>query len=224
MTIGKRIQAVRKKRGLTQKELAAKLGLATGSIQQYELDKRQPRLEQLQNIANALEVPLSELTGEQTETIGSALLSLFRDSGYTFQEVVEKTGIDPQKLFAIASGEHVEITKEDQERLSVILPENCSNLREALVYGGRVDLGLLALDLKKEFKDQGITVNSAEKIVDFMIEKLKSLFRNKDESEYGKISWLLNDRGKEEAKKRARELTHLEEFTATNETTAEDKK
>ena len=195
--------------------------MADSAIRRYESDRGNPTEKTLQKIANKLEVPLSELTGEQTETIGSSLLTLFRDSGYTFQEVVEKTGIDPQKLFAIASGEHVEITKEDQERLSVILPENCSNLREALVYGGRVDLGLLALNLKKEFEGQEITVDCAEKIVDFMIEKLKSLFRNKDESEYGELSWLLNDRGKNEAKKRVRELTRLEEYQAKT-TTAED--
>ena len=197
--------------------------MADSAIRRYESDRGNPTEKTLQKIANKLEVPLSELTGEQTETVGSALLTLFRDSGYTFQEVVEKTGIDPKKLFDIASGEHVEISKEDQERLSVILPENCNNLREALVYGGRVDLGLLALDLKKEFEDQDITVNSADKIIHFVIKRLKCLFRNKDESEYGELSWLLNDRGKNEAKKRVRELTRLEEYQAKT-TTAEDKK
>ena len=64
MTIGQRVQAARREKGLTQKELATKLGLATGSIQQYELGKRQPRLEQLQAIAAALGVSISYLTGE----------------------------------------------------------------------------------------------------------------------------------------------------------------
>lgn len=56
MGIGQRIKAARKSAGLTQKALAEKIGAATGTIQQYELGKRQPRIEQLQVIADALNV------------------------------------------------------------------------------------------------------------------------------------------------------------------------
>lgn len=59
--LGMRIQAARKKAGLTQKELAAQIGLATGTVQQYELGKRTPKLEVLQNIADALEISLTDL-------------------------------------------------------------------------------------------------------------------------------------------------------------------
>lgn len=61
MTTGERIKAARKKAGMTQKEIAEKAGTATGTIQQYELGKRQPRLAQLQRIAAALGVPVQEL-------------------------------------------------------------------------------------------------------------------------------------------------------------------
>lgn len=61
MTVGQRIQSARKKANLTQKELAERLGLATGTIQQYELGKRQPRIEQLQAIANALNIDVYDL-------------------------------------------------------------------------------------------------------------------------------------------------------------------
>ena len=54
MPIGQRIQEARKKAGYTQKELAEKIGVVTGTIQQYELGKRQPRIEQIQAIAAAL--------------------------------------------------------------------------------------------------------------------------------------------------------------------------
>ena len=64
MTIGRHIQAARKKAKFTQKELAEACGLATGTIQQYELGKRQPRLGQLQAIAAALGISVSELVGE----------------------------------------------------------------------------------------------------------------------------------------------------------------
>lgn len=54
MTIGETIQAIRKEKGYTQKQLAEKCGMATGTIQQYELGKREPKQEQLQKIADAM--------------------------------------------------------------------------------------------------------------------------------------------------------------------------
>lgn len=47
------IKAVRKNAGLTQKELAESIGVATGTIQQYELGKRQPRFEVMDKIRAA---------------------------------------------------------------------------------------------------------------------------------------------------------------------------
>ncbi|QIB67822.1 helix-turn-helix transcriptional regulator [Aminipila butyrica] len=60
-TIGKNIQRFRKKKKLTQKRLAEITGLATGTIQQYELDKRQPNMKILHKIADTLDVTVSDL-------------------------------------------------------------------------------------------------------------------------------------------------------------------
>ena len=62
MTVGQRIKEARKNAGLTQRELAEKSGTATGTIQQYELGKRQPRLKQLLRIAETLGVNAFDLT------------------------------------------------------------------------------------------------------------------------------------------------------------------
>lgn len=66
MTIGQRIKEARKSIGLTQRELAERSGTATGTIQQYELGKRQPRIEQLKSIASALNVDVNWLMNGQT--------------------------------------------------------------------------------------------------------------------------------------------------------------
>lgn len=66
MDIGKRIKTARRAARLTQAQLALKTGAATGTIQQYELGKRQPRLEQLQAIADALGVDINWLVNGQT--------------------------------------------------------------------------------------------------------------------------------------------------------------
>lgn len=55
------LQRYRKQCGLTQKQLAEKCGLAPGTIQQYELGKRNPKIEQLQKIANVLNIPVEYL-------------------------------------------------------------------------------------------------------------------------------------------------------------------
>lgn len=64
-TIGQRIKAMRRKASLTQAELAEKAGTATGTIQQYELGKRQPRLEQLQKIADVLGCSIAYLASSE---------------------------------------------------------------------------------------------------------------------------------------------------------------
>ena len=61
MAIGERIRQARKRAGLTQKQLGEISGTSETTVKQYELGKRQPRIEQLQAIATALEVPVWEL-------------------------------------------------------------------------------------------------------------------------------------------------------------------
>lgn len=61
MTIGERIKEARKYRNMTQKQLAIAADVATGTIQQYELGKREPRYEILINIARALKISVAAL-------------------------------------------------------------------------------------------------------------------------------------------------------------------
>ncbi len=98
MKLGERIKAARKAVKMTQAELAKKVGLATGTIQQYELGKRQPRYEQIANIADTLGVkaytliwgdgehetaPWVDVLAGQLQQIGSGLLlSKERNAGH----------------------------------------------------------------------------------------------------------------------------------------------
>ena len=56
-TIGAKIRELRKARGLTQKELGEKAGIAEPTIRRYELGKLNPKFETVQKIAKALSVP-----------------------------------------------------------------------------------------------------------------------------------------------------------------------
>ena len=60
-SFGQRLRRLRKSKGLTQAELAYRVGMHELSISRYELDKRQPQVEEVRKLAEALGVPQSEL-------------------------------------------------------------------------------------------------------------------------------------------------------------------
>ena len=59
--IGLRIKAIRKQKGLTQKELGERLNVSGAMIAQYETGKRKPKKETIEQIAKALDVPSYDL-------------------------------------------------------------------------------------------------------------------------------------------------------------------
>lgn len=59
MNIGKNIKEVRKGKGLTQKELGKILDVSQATIAQFESDKSTLKLDTIEKIADALDVPLS---------------------------------------------------------------------------------------------------------------------------------------------------------------------
>lgn len=63
MTTGQLIKAARKEAGMTQAELASKLGIPYQSVSQWERDTRNPKYDTLQRIAAALGVHPGKLMG-----------------------------------------------------------------------------------------------------------------------------------------------------------------
>ena len=56
--ISKKIKALRKTRGMTQEQLAEKLGVQRATISNYEIGRRSPHIKELEKIADALGVSL----------------------------------------------------------------------------------------------------------------------------------------------------------------------
>ena len=56
MTIGEQIKYIRKRRGLTQTQLAEMTGIHPVTIRKYEINKLQPKKEQIKRIAASLMV------------------------------------------------------------------------------------------------------------------------------------------------------------------------
>jgi transcriptional regulator with XRE-family HTH domain len=61
MLLGARIKELRKRGGLSQDQLAEKVGIEAKYLSRIEVGKRYPSLETLEEIADALEVEMKEL-------------------------------------------------------------------------------------------------------------------------------------------------------------------
>ena len=61
MTIGDRIKRIRKKRRLTQAELAMMSGLSLSAIQGYEQGRYEPKRKSIESIAEVFKIPVDEL-------------------------------------------------------------------------------------------------------------------------------------------------------------------
>lgn len=71
MTTGQRIRAARKKAGMTQAELAKRLGISYVGISQWENDIRNPKYETLLRIAKALNVEVDTLYTDREKEIST---------------------------------------------------------------------------------------------------------------------------------------------------------
>lgn len=67
MKLGEKIRRLRLLRGLTQEELAKRLGISELSIIHYEKGQRKPRIDILSKIAKILDVPIEYLLSEDEE-------------------------------------------------------------------------------------------------------------------------------------------------------------
>lgn len=63
MSVGKNIKKYRKEKKMTQKELATLVGVNEVTIRSYEAEKYRPKIETIQKIAKALDVPVYILDG-----------------------------------------------------------------------------------------------------------------------------------------------------------------
>ena len=66
---GKRIAALLKERGMTQRELAERVGATEASVSKYVNGEREPRAEMLANIATVLGTTSEELLGMKPNVI-----------------------------------------------------------------------------------------------------------------------------------------------------------
>ena len=69
MEIGNKISELRKKIGLSQEELADKVGVARQTISKWELGETSPDLKQSKELSKIFKVSLDELTGNDIKDV-----------------------------------------------------------------------------------------------------------------------------------------------------------
>ena len=70
-TVGQNLRALRTERGLSQEELAARLGTTKQVVSRYENGQRTPKVTVVEAIARRLGVPLAALLGEAAAQSGA---------------------------------------------------------------------------------------------------------------------------------------------------------
>lgn len=73
MTLGERIKSARRECGMTQKDLADKTGMTYQQISQYERNERQPKVETLVRISNALNKSLESFVNYEEMFAANAI-------------------------------------------------------------------------------------------------------------------------------------------------------
>jgi DNA-binding XRE family transcriptional regulator len=125
MIIGEQIRKYRNRAGITQKDLAEMIGVTPITIQNYENNRREPNLEKITAIANALKISIYNLV-ENKSFISESIFDLLLDYGFTVDDMCKKTGLSPDELRKIIhSNEHNSKTKKVLiDLLSLILEGN----------------------------------------------------------------------------------------------------
>ena len=107
MTLGERIKAARKEKGITQKELADLINKGFSTVQKYEIDVIEPPISVLEKIAKALEIDpkaMEKISKNDKKRI-LRVLEIYKATGKTKTEQEMESRKNPveydYKVFAI---------------------------------------------------------------------------------------------------------------------------
>lgn len=93
MTIGEKIRKFRLEKNLTQKELAIMCRNSESAIRNYELGNRTPNMDQLQVIADALQINVYALSDPSIDTYTGAIHTLFAmEEAYGLHPITDEDG------------------------------------------------------------------------------------------------------------------------------------
>ena len=98
------IRTLRKRRGLTQEQLAEQLGISVMTVRRWEWGERIPNVEDLKKAARVLDIPVTELIGAADTP--SVMTSVEVESAELAQATMKKSG---NMLVYERNGERMEL-------------------------------------------------------------------------------------------------------------------
>ena len=95
MSMGDQIKTVRQIRGLTQKELGDRMGIDASTVRKYESGRLNPKIETVQKIADALEMPVGAFLPSMglAENFGSRVREARKKQQLSMEQLGQKMGI-----------------------------------------------------------------------------------------------------------------------------------
>lgn len=97
-----KIKELRIKAGISQRELAQKLGYFPQAISRYESGQGEPNVETLIKLANFFNVSIDELVGRETDTINLKYLN--ESESYLIKKILKMNSLELAKTKAYVTG------------------------------------------------------------------------------------------------------------------------
>ena len=213
MTIGEKIRKLRNHTGLTQRVLGELSGTSETTIKQYELGKRQPRIEQLKKIAKVFDFPLYLLLDDNFE-LENAELEMKRARPFKSYEMTEP----PKPFTAPLSQTHNEengiYVDPNLQKLYEVAIEKAVRHEELTEEEEQVIIGIPGqLRHKGDSYEDSYSFASSEEELNKILKQRQKQREELLLNDYRK----LNELGQLEAKKRVSELTEIPRYTKPDE-------
>lgn len=212
MTIGEKIRKLRKHTGLTQRMLGELSGTSETTIKQYELGRRQPRIEQLKKIAKVFDFPLYLLLDDNYD-LGNVELEMKRAKPFKSYEMVEPPGPFTVPLSQYNNGNNIYKNLHEIALQKELTGDTSTDGKE------QASIGISVRSRKRaNAEDTNYDPLSYENFYSFASSKEEYEALLKQRQKQGEDLLLadyrkLNDTGQSEARKRLKELTEIPRYT-----------
>lgn len=211
MTIGVKIKKLRKYAGLTQRSLGELSGTSETTIKQYELGKRQPRIEQIKKIAKVFDFPLDLLLDDNFE-LENVALEMKRARPVNSYEMAEPPKPFTGPLSQYKNNDNSLYIDPDLQKLYEIARQKAHN-REKLTDEEEQILIRIPGKMRNKYDDplsfeNSYSFASSEEEYETLLRQRQKQGEDFLLSDYRK----LNESGQAEARKRVNELTEVPRY------------
>ncbi len=193
MTVAENIRRLRKEKGLTQKQLGKLCSppIAESAIRQYELGLRNPKLENLRRISEALETPIYNLTdefetnpypNEEKHFSVNSVLLLLEKAGYRIIQVPCLYNHNDWKVRTVTQENGNKITVAMNEKLSILTKGCTSYKREKMYCDNCKNIHFDKYIIQKEGKRIILTIDEMQKKVDEIIKYIDFIFHQQEKT------------------------------------------